>query len=286
MPNVLSTTVATAATTLTTSHAPATRHPTQPARTLLLFLLLFLNEARFDLLRMLRTRAFSLSVIGFPVMFYALFGLSLNRGTVVHGIGFARYLLGSYSVFGVIGAALFGIGVGLASERASGWLELKRASPMPPAAYLFAKCTTAIVFGLIVTTLLTALGIFFAHIALTPTQFLGMLALTAVGAVPFACMGLVIALVAPANAAPGITNMLYLPMSFCGGLWLPISLLPDALQHFAVILPTYHLSQLMTGVLGYPMAGSVLSHILGLLGFTLLMLGIAAIAHRRLEQAA
>ena len=43
----------------------------------------------------------------------------------------AKYMLGGYACFGLIGAALFGIGVGLAAELAAGWLELKRASPMP-----------------------------------------------------------------------------------------------------------------------------------------------------------
>jgi ABC-2 type transport system permease protein len=78
--------------------------------------------------------------------------------------------------------------------------------------------------------------------------------------------------------------MLYLPMSFCGGLWMPIMLLPHFLQKLAPALPTYHLAQLMLRTLGYPSAGAVSSHVLGLLGFTLLMLGIAMLAFRRRER--
>ena len=58
-------------------------------------------------------------------------------------------MLAGYAVFGMVGTALFGVGVGLASELAAGWLDLKRASPMPPAAYLLAKCSSAIAFGII-----------------------------------------------------------------------------------------------------------------------------------------
>jgi ABC-2 type transport system permease protein len=43
-------------------------------------------------------------------------------------------MLAGYSVFGMVGASLFGIGVALSSELNAGWLELKRASPMPPVA--------------------------------------------------------------------------------------------------------------------------------------------------------
>jgi ABC-2 type transport system permease protein len=40
----------------------------------------------------------------------------------------------------------------------------------------------------------------------------------------------------------------------------------------------------MLGAFGYASTGSTMSHFYGLFGFTLLMLGIAAIALRRLER--
>jgi len=91
-------------------------------------------------------------------------------------------------------------------------------------------------------------------------------------------------LLVPFSSAPGITNMIYLPMSFCGGLWVPLMFLPHFMQTIAVLMPTYHLGQLMLGAFGYSSTGTTLSHWNGLLGFTLLMLGIAAAALRRLEQ--
>jgi len=245
---------------------------------------IFVNETRFEFLRLLRTRAFSLSVIGFPVVFYIFFGLIMNRGESIHGVLVAKYMLAGYAVFGMVGAALFGIGVGMAAELSAGWLELKRASPMPPLAYLLAKCITAMAFGVVIVSLLTLLGVTFGHVAITLPQYGRMIALAIVGVVPFAAMGMVLALLVPANSAPGIANMLYLPMSFCGGLWIPIMFLPKLLQHFAVVLPTYHVAQLMLGAFGFAATGSNSSHWLGLLGFTLLMLGIAWIGFRRLEQ--
>jgi ABC-2 type transport system permease protein len=245
---------------------------------------IFLTEARYEFVRLLRTRAFSLAVIGFPVIFYLFFGLIMNRGEHIGSVTVAKYMLGSYAVFGMVGAALFGIGGGLASELSTGWLELKRASPMPPLAYLVAKCCSAAAFGLIIVSLLTLLGITIGHVSITLPEFARMMALTVIGTVPFACLGMVIALLVPFNAAPGVINIIYLPMSFCGGLWMPIMFLPHWLQKFALLLPTYHLSQLVLSCFGYATAGSAISHWLGLFGFTLVMLGVAAIAYRRLEQ--
>jgi ABC-2 type transport system permease protein len=65
---------------------------------------------------------------------------------------------------------------------------------------------------------------------------------------------------------------------------MPFKFMPHALQLIAPLLPTYHLAQLMLSIFGYPSAGSTSSHWFGLLGFTLVMLGIAAIAFRRREQ--
>jgi ABC-2 type transport system permease protein len=194
-------------------------------------------------------------------------------------------MLATYATFGVVGASLFGIGVGLAGDLSAGWLELKRASPMPPAAYLLAKCFTAIVFGTIIFALLSAIGAGLAHVYLTPVQYLRLLGLVAAGAIPFASMGLALALIVPFNSAPGVTNLLYLPMSFLGGLWVPLIFLPKFVQQIAPVLPTYHLAQLMLGIFGaQDRTHNAFSHWMGLLGFTLLMFGIAWAAFRRREQ--
>lgn len=243
---------------------------------------IFMRETRYEFVRAMRTKAFSLSVIGFPVMFYLLFGV-MNRGDSVHGQIVAKYLVASYAAFGVVGAALFGIGVGLAGERTSGWLELKRASPMPPLAYLAAKCVSAIAFGLIIATILCLVGTFAAGVHLSVLEYLGICSMSVLGGVPFACMGLLLAMLLPANSAPGIVNLIYLPMSYCSGLWMPITLLPKWMQHAAPWLPTYHLAQLMLRVLGYAQPASALSHIFALLGFAMLFLGCAWIAFARSE---
>jgi ABC-2 type transport system permease protein len=245
---------------------------------------IFSKETRYEFLKLLRTRSFSLSVIGFPVMFYLLFGIA-NRHSYGSGdLNVAKYALGGYACFGMIGAALFGIGVGLAAERAAGWLELKRASPMPVSAYLFAKCASAVAFGLIIVATLIVLAITLGGASLTLTEILKMFGMTVVGGVSFASMGLLLAQLVPANAAPGIVNLIYLPMSFLSGLWVPIRFMPHSLQHFAPALPTYHLSQLVLSIFGYQDSMAASAHWTALAGFTMLMLGLSWLIFHRREQ--
>jgi ABC-2 type transport system permease protein len=241
------------------------------------------KEIKYEFLKLLRRRSFSLSTIGFPVMFYLLFGVA-NRHESFGRFDYAKYLLGGYACFGVVGAALFGIGVGLAFERTAGWLDLKRASPMPPLAYLIAKCAAAMAFGVIIVTILVSIGVGFAGVTLSLREVLMMLAFSMAGSVPFAAMGLLLALVIPANATPGVVNLIYLPMSFLSGLWIPISVLPHWVQRIAPVLPTYHLAQAMLGIFGYAQPGSMLTHWAALVGFTLLMLGISWMVFQRAEK--
>jgi ABC-2 type transport system permease protein len=246
---------------------------------------IFVTEIRYEVLRSLRTRTYSLAAIGFPVMFYCLFGLLLNRNETVGNVAVAKYLLGGYSVFGSLGAAIFGIGVGVALDRSAGWLELKHASPMPPLAYILSKCSMAVVYSLIIVSILTVLGIVAGHVHITLTEFVRIAGLSAFGSIPFSCLGLAMAFTVPPASAGGIANLVYLPMSFLSGLWVPLQFLPKFLQQIAPIFPTYHLAQMMYAALGAPSHGTLPQHLLGLLVFTLVMIGVTWLAIRRREQA-
>lgn len=262
--------------------------PTAPSGSFARTARLYVREIRFEILRTLRNRTSVFSALGFPVLFYLLFGV-VNKGETMGGghINVAKYLLGGYAVFGLVGAALFGIGFGLAMDRASGWRELKRASPMPPMADVVARCTVATLLSIVILQLLCILGITCAGVHLSVPEYLRMLLVTILGSIPFAGMGLLLATMLPVNAAAGILNMIYLPMSYCSGLWVPFALLPHWVQRLAPALPTYHLARLMQHATGYaPKGDSVGGHALALLGFTLLFVGCAAVAFGRSDSEA
>jgi ABC-2 type transport system permease protein len=129
------------------------------------------------------------------------------------------------------------------------------------------------------------MAVAFGGVQLTGTEVAMMLGMTVVGTVPFAAMGLLIALLVPANAASGVVNLIYLPMSFMSGLWIPIQFLPKFLRPVAPYLPAFHLSQLMETVFGYQQRNySTAGHWAGLAGFMLLMLGMSWAVFHRAEQ--
>ena len=238
---------------------------------------ILLKETQYELARLLRTRAYSLSVIGFPVMFYLLFGTA-NRGKPV-----ALYLVAGYACMGVVSACLFGIGLTLAMERAQGWLDLKRASPMPRSAFLGAKVVSCAAFGVIIASVLMTLGTALGGVSITAAQAASLAGLAAACSVPFAAMGFLIAYLVPPSAGPGIINLIYLPLSFASGFWMPVRYLPHWLQAVAPALPTYHFAQIALAIFGFAPATGMAVHWAVLGGFTVLMLAAAWITFLRSE---
>ena len=236
----------------------------------------YLQEARSEILRYLRNPGFLLPIILFPNVFFVMFGLVLN-----HGDGeAARYMLASYSTFGVMAPGLFGFGVSLALERDSGLLTLKRALPMPPGAYLAGKMLMAVIVASVVGALLLALALGIAHAPLTGTQVMQLLLVDALGVLPFCALGLWVGTLLKGQGAPGLLNMIYLPMAFLSGLWFPLKMMPALLQQLAPIWPSYHLNALALSAVGFEI-GARLPHVLVLLGFTV---GFLLLAARRLRR--
>lgn len=232
-------------------------------------------EAWYEWRRLLRTPSYVIPTLLFPALFYVLFGLMLNKGKG----DAAQYLLATYGVFGAMGAGLFGFGVTVAMEREQGLLTYKRALPMPPGAYLVAKMVTAVLFASAIFALLAVLAAAFGGVSLSIAQWLLLALVCTLGVLPFCAIGLFIGTLVGGQGAPAVVNMLFLPMAFLSGLWLPLKMLPSWIAGMAPVWPAYHHAQIALKVIGLDGGGLLAVHIGVLVGVTVLF---AALARRRL----
>ncbi|WP_232129573.1 ABC transporter permease [Luteimonas sp. BDR2-5] len=218
-----------------------------------------LLDAKCELLRLLREPMYVIPTLLFPALFYAMFGLLLGaRGSA----GAALYLLATYGVFGAMGAGLFGFAVTLAIDRERGFFALRRALPAPPGAWVVARMAMAMLFALVIVLELAVLAVAFGGVSLAPAQWALLWLVTVPGVLPFCAIGLYIGSLASANAAPAIVNLLFLPMAFLSGLWLPLSMLPDVFAQLAPLWPAWHLAQLALWATGQPTAQPPWLHLL------------------------
>lgn len=235
-------------------------------------------EANTEFLKVLRMPAYAIPTIAFPSMFYVLFALAFGGGPA--GARTATNMIATYGAFGVMGAALFGFGVGVAVERGQGWTQLKRAMPAPAGAWIAAKVSVSLLFAAIVVALLSVLGFVFGHVRMPAATWLELAAVLVAGALPFSAFGLALGYLAGPNSAPAVVNLIYLPMSFASGLWLPVEMLPRFMQTLALSLPPYHYAQIALGVIGAGRGGPAWSHVAVLAGFTAASLALALFVYR------
>jgi ABC-2 type transport system permease protein len=137
-------------------------------------------------------------------------------------------------------------------------------------------------FGAVIVALLGILGVTLGGVHFGFAQWAGLLAAVVFGCIPFCLIGLALGYVLPPTGAPGIVNLINLPLAFVGGLWLPYEMLPRFVQTIARFVPQYHLGRLALGTVGL-VPDPLGYHIAALVGFTVLGFVCAALAYRRSE---
>ena len=227
----------------------------------------YLGEMRFEFIKSLRTPAFAVPTLFFPILFYLMFGILF--GSMRGNSKQALELFATYGVFGAMGPGLFGFGVSLAIEREQGLLTLKQALPQPPGAYLLARAAMAMLFVGIIALMLTLMAVFVGHVSLTFSQAAQLFAIDVLGALPFCAIGMWVGAMVSGAASPAIVNLIFLPMAFLSGLWMPMQYMPKVLIDLAPIWPSFHLAQMALGTVGAPSSGTVMGHVAVLAGVTL-----------------
>lgn len=239
-------------------------------------------ETRFEFLSLLRMPRFSVPTLALPALFYLFFGIAMSGKN--GGASMAQMVLVGYAVFGALAASMWGVAVNLATERNLGWLEVKRASPMPMPSYFAAKILSAMAFGLIILAILGTLGVGSGRVQMSAAQWFDLGLCVVAATIPLTALGLLVGTVTTANATPAIVNLIAMPMSICSGLWIPIDFLPGWMQSLALFLPAHHALQIGRTIVGRPAPWAIEWHLAAMLGFTLLFLALTAWAWRRQRQ--
>ena len=232
-------------------------------------------------MRLFRAPGFSIPVIVFPIMFYALFGLPFAHERV-QGVDVGSYALASFGAYAVISVALFSFGVTVANDRGSKATVLMRATPLPPLVYLLGKTVATVVFSAITVGALFLFGVMTAGVHLAPLAWAGLIARLVLGAFPFLTLGFAVGYLAGPNAAVAVLQLINLPMSFASGLFVPLAGLPPFVQKLAPYLPAYHFGQLAWSEMGAP-TEPVLTSAAWLAGYSAVFLLIAVRAYYREE---
>ena len=233
-------------------------------------------HTKAELLVLLRTPGFLIPTMLFPSMFFLMFAAPNLTSTAA-----ANLSTGSFMAFAVFTVTFFQFGVGTANERENPWSSYVRTLPAHPVYRNLGKVATAAVLALLAALVLVVSAGFSTPLDLPLARWPRIFLALAAGGVMMGLLGTALAyLVAPKAALP-LANLIYLPLAFMGGMWMPPEWLPKLVQQISPYLPSRQWMELVwPAVAGDPWR---LQPWIAVLAFTVAFALLAAWAQRRDE---
>ena len=202
-----------------------------------------------ELRRKLRNRRTLVFTLAFPVIMFFVVGYAWRTTPLTStpigagGPSVAAYIMVSMAMYGAMMSATQ-TGASVAVERALGWSRQLRLTPLNPLVNVVTKMIAGMLLGLIAVAA-TYIAAAVAGIQLSAVQWIatGLTAWILAGAV-FTTLGLLVGYMVPGENAAQITSLAVVLMAFIGGLFYPISSMPDFMQTIAAFTPVYGISEI------------------------------------------
>jgi ABC-2 type transport system permease protein len=233
-----------------------------------------------ELRRSLRDVRYLVMAVAMPIGLYLLFtGLFGSRGQRAEGLPQPVELMVAMVAYGAMWAVFSATGPRIAHERAIGWTRQLRVTPLSPAVALSGKLVTALTAALPAMALVALTAVASHHVQLSAAQWLAMVAAVWAGVLPLALLGLAIGYLAGDEIAFPLTMALYFALGALGGLWMPPSAMPHAMQDLGQALPSNAVAELGWRIAGGQ--GAALNAVLVLTAWTLGCGLVTLLAYRR-----
>ena len=194
---------------------------------------------RATMVELIRLPGYLFPTLILPLMLFAFFGIP-NAARVET----ANMLFASFATFAVFGVVFFQFGVGIAQYRENAWEHYLRTLPAGPFPRFGAQILTAIVFAGISISLIAIAAILFADARFSALAAIRLPFAFLAGAIPFGFFGIALGYWVTPRAAIPMANLLYLPLSFIGGLWQSPDSLPPVVAIISKLTPTRHFAEL------------------------------------------
>jgi ABC-2 type transport system permease protein len=228
-----------------------------------------------EIRRLLRNRRTVAVTVIIPVV---LFFLLSRRVTAIRGteITAVSTMIG-IAVYGAMLAATSG-GAMVSIERTQGWSRQLRLTPLRPAAYIAIKIIVAMLLGLTSVVVVYAAGAINGA-QMEPAVWVATGVLAWGASLVFASFGLFMGYLLPSENVMQVIGPILAIFALFGGLFVPLTLLPDVMQQIAPFMPTYGVASIAR----YPLVGGDFdpAWLLSVVVWTLAFAGAAVLLFQR-----
>jgi ABC-2 type transport system permease protein len=208
-----------------------------------------LHQFRYDLLVFWRNGQARFFTVLMPLIFLVIFAAVFGTGTVdVPGgqIKPTQYYVPGLATMGVISAAMVNLVITVTTQRDTGVLKRRRATPVPAWVLIVGRGLSAVAIALATVAILIIVGLVLYGVDLPVARIPALVLVIAVGALAFCCLGFALAaVVRSADAAVPVVQAIVLPLYFISGVFIPSDQIPAGLLAVADAFPIRHLAEAM-----------------------------------------
>ncbi|MFY1633388.1 ABC transporter permease [Solwaraspora sp. WMMB335] len=197
-----------------------------------------LLHARAHALDTLRMPAYWAPALGFPLVFFLLFGLVNARRFADLGLG-SEYAITPFLLYTTLNVTVASLAAGVAADRENPWEQRLRLLPLSPLTRFAGRMLYVLAFNVISWIPLLVVAAFTTDLRLSLLAWPVWLGAVVVGAIPFGLLGMAIGYRLAPQPAMMLANLLFMLLAFFGGLFVPVDYLPTALHAVVPYVPTY-----------------------------------------------
>ncbi len=230
----------------------------------------------FQLIELLRQPGYTIPTLAFPSLFYFLFAVPESQDPSQ-----ATFMTGSFCAFAIFGVVFFQFGIGTAQDRASKWTLYVRTLPAPPWFPLLTRALIATLIGLLSASLVILLGLWLTPATWSAMELFQLYGTLILGCLCFAPMGIAFGYWVSEKTALPLANLIYLPLSYIGGLLTPPQMLPEALHRASQWTPTRHYGELVWASTAPASQNYPWESLIIVFGFSILFLIFTLVGYRR-----
>lgn len=200
----------------------------------------FLSQVKLLLLEHVRLPSYLVATVGFPTLFFVIFAVPEAKTQEL-----ANFLMASFLGFAIMGVMFLQFAHGLAEERNHAWHIYLRTLPIGRSSFFLSRMVVAGIMALATALTLSAVAVALTPVSLPWGRWLELYFHLFMGGLCFAAMGIALGVWVSNKVAVPLGNMIYLPLSYAGGLWKPPQLLSDSVQNISKYLPSRAYGELL-----------------------------------------
>jgi ABC-2 type transport system permease protein len=213
---------------------------------------LAIHQLRYDLLVFWRNPQARFFTVLMPLIFLVIFGAVFGSGTIqVPGgeVDPKQYYVPGLGTLGIVSAAMVNLVITVTTQRDSGVLKRRRATPVPAWVLIAGRSASCVVIALATVAILVAVGIVAYGVDLPVSRVPALVLVVAVGSAAFCCLGFALAaVIRSADSAVPVVQAIVLPLYFISGVFVPADQIPGWLLGVADAFPIRHLAEAMVAL--------------------------------------